>query len=241
MKILGSAAVLITAIGAIAAGSNISSTQSRVPVLLELFTSEGCSSCPPADQLLEKLDREQSVAGADLIVLSEHVDYWNHLGWADPYSSPLFSARQEEYSRRLGVSEIYTPQLVIDGRAETVGSDRYAVLKAISRSLSRQKVALSLSAARSSVGATLHISAPQAQADLYVILALDHARSSVLRGENKGRDLEHVAVAYSVMRIGQWSGDRDVHVPLKPGAMRAIAVLQDPKTAGVIGAAQTRF
>src|SRR5271155_434667 len=114
---------------------------SRVPVLLELFTSEGCSSCPPADRLLEILDQRQPVAGADLIVLSEHVDYWDRLGWKDPFSSSQYTTRQQEYAGKFNTDSIYTPQLVVDGRFGLVGSDASEAASAIQKAIREPKIA----------------------------------------------------------------------------------------------------
>src|SRR5580693_8772680 len=116
----------------------------RTPVLVELFTSEGCSSCPPADAFLQSLDR-QPVAGEQMIVLSEHVDYWNHIGWKDPYSARFYSDRQSTYANRLKLNGPYTPQMVVDGTSEFVGSDPELARKAFDRALQVQKIPVRLS------------------------------------------------------------------------------------------------
>lgn len=236
------AASLITAVPVAGDSEN-----TRVPVVLELFTSEGCSSCPPADRLLEALDR-QPVANADLIVLSEHVDYWNYLGWSDPYSSAVFSARQHDYSARLG-STVYTPQLVVDGHLQALGSDREEVMAAIGSATRNRKVPLAIRAIRSETGVSVHIDANHTGpgADLFVVVAADHARSQVLRGENGGHMLSHVAVVQSITRAGKWDGatDKDIVLPLKsvaaPGEARIIAILQDSRSGRILGAARTRI
>lgn len=117
----------------------------RTPVLIELFTSEGCSSCPPADALLEKLDESQPVSAVELIVLSEHVDYWNYIGWKDLYSSSEFSDRQRDYSGWFGRGSVYTPQMVVDGHLELVGSDEQRAILAIESAAKLQKISVALS------------------------------------------------------------------------------------------------
>src|SRR6267142_3420791 len=106
----------------------------RRMVLVELFTSEGCSSCPPADAVLSELVLRQPVAGVEVLALGEHVDYWDRLGWRDPFSSAMFSARQSNYDARVfHRNEVYTPQLVVDGQLERVGSDVSAIQRAINQ------------------------------------------------------------------------------------------------------------
>jgi hypothetical protein len=192
----------------------------RVPVLAELFTSEGCSSCPPADALLMKLDKMQPVAGAQIIVLSEHVDYWNYLGWSDPYSSAQFTQRQGMYTHAL-MAESYTPQIVIDGRSEVLGSDEKAIQTAVAKSAVRPKTAVRIVSAKlddKEAVVSIAVGAASAKADVWVAVADDRDQSSVRRGENKGRSLNHVAVVRSLGKVGNVTKaagfEKTVRVPL---------------------------
>ena len=220
-------------------------------VLIELFTSEGCSSCPPADRLLEELDRTQPFPGVELIALSEHVDYWNRLGWKDPFSSALYSARQGEYANRFHLDTVFTPQLVVDGKYQVVGSDRHEVLSAVSRSMQDPKLPIMISeAARAGTNVTATFDMPgtgrsSGAALVYIVLADNQAHSSVVSGENSGRVLNHVAVARHTIQFGPVKLSagltNQVVLPVPPGAgangLRVVVFLQDQGSGHVLGAA----
>lgn len=184
----------------------------RVPVLVELFTSEGCSSCPPADKLLTRLEQTQPVDGAEVIALSEHVDYWNRLGWTDPYSSADFSARQNDYARAFDTDGVYTPQMIVDGRAQFVGSDLSRAQKAIASASRDSKATVTVSVASENTGAAsitleVRVERPQNASEgdsAEVLLAITESglRSSVSRGENAGRRLSHTAVVRKLTPLG---------------------------------------
>jgi hypothetical protein len=225
----------------------------RVPVLLELFTSEGCSSCPPADRFLEALDQKQPLAGADLIVLSEHVDYWDRLGWKDPFSSAQFTARQQEYASKHPGDEVFTPQLVVDGQFSFVGSDGREAELAIQKAIRERKIPIAISSvARDGRHVTAHVEIPSGAANgravLYLAIADNHAESQVARGENSGRTLTHVAVARVLKRIGavdlSAAYAQDITLQANAGAVndsRLVAFIQDAGSGRVLGVASRKF
>jgi hypothetical protein len=173
------------------------------PVLVELFTSEGCSSCPPADVLLGELSSGKLDAGAPVAALSLHVDYWNRLGWTDPFSSPAFTERQGSYAKD---GNVYTPQMVVDGSAVFVGSDRKRALEAIRAASLAPKTPLQLKLAPSAKDLRIDVSAPArpkggAAADLLVAVTEDDLVSNVSAGENAGRKIPHTAVVRALTRV----------------------------------------
>jgi len=221
-------------------------TQPPTPILVELFTSEGCSSCPPADALLRTLDSTQPIPGAQLIVLSEHVDYWDDLGWRDPYSSHAFTTRQQEYANRLGLASAYTPQMVVDGKIQFVGSDRGLANQAFEKAQLTPKIAvriLSITVENHTVRARIETGPLSSKAEIFVAVALEHATSQVLRGENGGHRLEHVAVVRRLTRIGQAAQgkafSKEVSLALDPSNQpyRVIAFAQEQNQGRILGAA----
>ena len=183
--------------------------ESREPVLVELFTSEGCSDCPPADALLAKLDATQSIPGAQVIVLSEHVTYWNHLGWRDPFSFEAMDERQQRYATRFSLEGSYTPQAVVDGAEQVVGNNATAVSRAVGHAALTAKQKITIENARWVDGeAQFSVRSGAAPGEtLIAALAEDATHSEVARGENAGRTLHHVAVVRTLKEFGTNAAD----------------------------------
>jgi len=230
------------------------------PVLVELFTSEGCSSCPPADTLLMELEASRRISGADVIVLSEHVDYWNRLGWADPYSSDRFSQRQGLYEARLGESGAYTPQMVVDGRQGLVGSDRAAALRAIAAAAGQPKAQVTVALgepkqpADGSLGLLVRVGPlPRMpagdSADVFLAITESGLHSQVLRGENAGRRLDHTGVVRSLTILGAtegragFAGTPRLTIPSgwNRGNLKAVVFVQERRSGRVLGAAALKL
>jgi len=227
------------------------------PVVVELFTSEGCSSCPPADALLAKLDREQRVGNAEIIALEEHVDYWDHLGWRDPFSSAQWTERQQDYAATFRNDSVYTPQMVVDGRAEFVGSSGGEARSAIAAAVREPKAEITLASragstgkAQVSIAVKMLPTAGAQKTQVWLAVTESGLHSNVSRGENAGEDLHHAAVVRSLRKVGDaalnqeaaYSGEQDVPLDSawKRENLRVVAFVQDAKTRHILGAASAR-
>jgi hypothetical protein len=218
--------------------------QAETPVVVELFTSEGCSSCPPADALLAKLESTQPVAGARIIVLSEHVDYWDRLGWRDPFSSTQFTARQQEYSQIFRDSGPYTPEMVIDGATGFVGSESAQALRAIAQAARAPKATVRITTGAGKV--SIQTEGVTHSADVLLAITERNLLSAVARGENAGRKLPHTAVVRWLRVVGKTRRSEpftaEVNVSpeksWKPGDLHAVVFLQDRSSRKMLGAAE---
>jgi hypothetical protein len=231
------------------------------PVLVELFTSEGCSSCPPADELLTRLEQTQPVAGAEVIALSEHVDYWNRLGWTDPYSSAEFSKRQNDYASAFQTDEVYTPQMVVDGGVQFVGSNSNRAREAVDVAARDSKAVVTVSLAsedRAAASITLAVRVaglPERWKgdSARVLLAITESglRSNVASGENAGRRLTHSAVVRRLSRLGDINSGESgafaaqpvvrIEKAWKRDSLRAVVFVQDRSSLRVLGASAASF
>jgi len=215
------------------------------PVLVELFTSEGCSSCPPADVLLQRLDKQHTASGPEIIVLSEHVDYWNYLGWRDPFSSAEITKRQQNYARRFNRDGPYTPQMVVNGEVEFIGSDAGRAQRAIAEAAKQPAVPIRLRWSGDSkvvVEVDPLTDAKFKTADVFVVAARDAVSSDVRRGENGGRKLVHVAVAGKLILAGKVTASTGLskEVAVDSSGGRIIVFVQSPDQGKILGSALLR-
>lgn len=212
------------------------------PVVVELFTSQGCYSCPPADKYLGELKKRD-----DVIALAFHIDYWDYIGWKDPFASPASTDRQRRYGKALGLWSIYTPQMVIDGRLEGVGSrtgeiaDKIARVGAMSPA---DRVTIPLSAQRSGnrVSVKIEGGAAPREGDIWMVAYDDSHTTEVRRGENAGKSLEEYNIVRGIRRVGEWTGESisaDYDVAEWLGAADNVAILLQEKGQGAIYGAAT--
>jgi len=233
--------------------------QNRTPVVVELFTSEGCSTCPPADNLLVKLEQQQFVEGAEVIAVEEHVDYWNHDGWTDPFSSLHWTLRQREYAATFKIDGVYTPQMVVDGREQFVGSRMNEVTGSIRRNAQQHRAKVVISEIATSAKQTRQfqvtvtdlVDPPDGDScDVWLLITEKGLRSLVNAGENAGRNLQHASVLRWMHKIGQVNGRQTLFsgestVKLKPSwnlqNLRAVTFVQAHRSKQILGAASLAF
>ncbi|MDP9048248.1 MAG: DUF1223 domain-containing protein [Bacteroidota bacterium] len=210
--------------------------------VIELFTSEGCSSCPPADELVAKIQKES--AGKPVYILAYHVDYWNRLGWKDQFSSADFSKRQNDYANYFHLQSIYTPQIVVNGKTEFVGSEEGSLRNAIRTSLqkgSSARVDLSILKANKNQAALKYTTEGiDKNTVLMVALLQKSAQTKVMRGENGGHTLSHVQIVRKLQRVtlNGNSGVEDIALPqgFDPHSWEIIGFLQNTANGAVTGA-----
>jgi hypothetical protein len=242
----------VAALDAAAQAVQLKEKVQRVPVLVELFTSEGCSDCPPADALLAELDAKQFVPGAEAIVLSEHVTYWDHQGWRDPFSLEAMTQRQEEYGRRFALDSVYTPQMVVDGTSQFVGSNGRALLAAVTKAAVKPKVSLAIEDARWDQGVVRFAVRGEklGGGKIIAVIAANATHSEVARGENAGRTLHHTAVVRAVKEMdGRVADGRPLSLETgstrqadnTDGEMRLVVFATESGTRHVIAATEQRL
>lgn len=208
------------------------------PVVVELFTSQGCSSCPPADALLGELAGQPGV-----IALSLHIDYWDYIGWKDPFANPTLTARQRAYAQRLGLRYVYTPQMVVDGRIDVAGLRRGQVVAAVEKAAKKRK-AVEVRFDRADGGKIVVAAghAPEDGAAVWLAIYDSKHETDIARGENGGRKLKNYQVVRELVQIGSWHGEK-LEIPFDMAAAAAqgrdgcAIIVQQGLTGPILGAA----
>jgi hypothetical protein len=239
---LALAGALVGALAA-ASGNEARADEARPPTVVELFTSQGCSSCPPADALLTELSRRD-----DIIALSFHVDYWDYIGWKDPFAFADSTERQHGYARSLRQRYVYTPEMVVDGIHGTAGSRDDEVKTLIARETSRERLRVPVTATMSKDG-VVKVAIPAAdfrgKAVVWLFEFDSRHTTAVERGENGGRTLTNTNVVRAIRRMGEWNGSAlSLEVPIESGGERhdgCAVVVQADGFGPILGATVLRM
>ncbi|MFN0115942.1 MAG: DUF1223 domain-containing protein [Paracoccaceae bacterium] len=208
------------------------------PVVVELYTSQGCSSCPPADAILATLAQRE-----DVIALALHVDYWDYIGWADSFANPAFTMRQKAYAAAAGARSIYTPQMVVGGTDHVTGA-KSAELSALIRAHARLKSPVTMTVTRD--GDVLHIRAQAAPplrkgALVQIVRYLPKASVSIERGENAGRTIDYTHIVESWKPVAEWDGQGDLAVDTPAsGPLPSVVIVQEPGPGAILAAVRLR-
>lgn len=207
--------------------------------VIELFTSEGCWSCPPADELIGKLAKENT--GKQIYILAFHVDYWDHQGWKDRFSDPQYTARQQQYSSWMNLNTIYTPQMVINGQIELVGSDKPAVVSAINKATMTSHSYSLVLKTRSSNNRRVEVNYTYKGVDkdsnIVIALVQKTAGSNVKAGENKGKILSHAQIVRELQQQPVKTSDKlSFRIPKDMGEGEIIAFVQQQNTGKITAA-----
>lgn len=246
LTLLGGLAIALTAVAFIPKSRTAPAPEKGFAVV-ELFTSEGCSSCPPADELVAKIQKED--ANQPVYILAFHVDYWNRLGWKDVFSDAKYSARQHQYAEWLHLQSVYTPQAVVNGRTEFVGSEEGNLRNAIKTGLQKSPAStLSLSNIKvdgSKISIQYHTENAGENAGLQLALVEKHAVSNVKRGENSGRTLSHVQIVRALQSISLEKNSGTVNIPapqeFTQQGYELIAFVQNNNNGQIIAATKAQF
>jgi hypothetical protein len=233
----------------------------RKPVIVELFTSEGCSTCPPADALLQELEEQQPIDGADVVPLEEHVTYWNQLGWNDPYSSLEWTQRQVVYKEVFKTKEVYTPQMVVNGQAKFVGNNEQEAVIEIAKAAQRVETDVAITSEKPDARGSQHFTVSVGKlvgnatgdtAEVWLAVTEDGLESNVNRGENSGQVLHHVATLRSLRKIGVADPNKapasftsDPRVKLdshwNPDNLHVVVFVQEEKNRQILGAVSAKI
>jgi hypothetical protein len=214
-----------------------------VPVIVELFSSEGCSSCPPADTWLASLDRTQPIPGVSILALEEHVDYWDRLGWRDPFGQPQFGERQGEYARALSDPRTYTPEIVVDGNRTVQSGDEEQAARDLHASASQPRARVGLSRQGDRIRVDVLDLPGSEDAEVWLAVTESGLSTDVLQGENAGRHLAHAPIVRVLRKLAVASVG-PVHVEtviqLDPAwasrSLRFVAFVQQRRSRRILGA-----